>query len=543
MSTRTFILSTRMPASCRRWLAGSLLALLALLAAGPAWMDLFRIGLRDEESSQVLLAPFVAAWLLWLGLRSRPPEQPQKSSLATPDWLGPAVIGLGVLSYHLGDRYLWQALWHFGAVLALIGSLLTVTGRSWALRLAPALGALLFLVPVPGRLRQVIALPLQTWTAIGGQRIFELLGVPVERAGNVLVIDQTLVEVAEACNGLRLVFALALVCYLYAFSVPMPRLGRAALILGSPLLAVLVNTVRLVPTAWLYARAELETADRFHDMSGWLMLPLCLGLLWGGGRVGRWVRGPGAPPPGGAPSAPPPPAASPAPPAPSSGPFRRFGPFTASLLLLGALMAGELAAARRGPDVARYHRRVAETIGALPYRAGPWVGTDVAIPAAAFTLLRPGAIVSRDYHHLDTGARASVLLVQSRDARDLAGHYPPVCYPAHGWSQQKQTRRHWDLSGTRVPGVIYTFRRQTFAQPSEIVVYDAFALPGVGLTPDMQSLREQAARRHLSRYGAAHWMVVFPGDLSPETREEAFRTLTEMALPALRAVAELEAAS
>jgi len=146
-----------------------------------------------------------------------------------------------------------------------------------------------FLVPIPGLIRQEIALPLQTATASVTHTTFELLGVEVSRSGNVLSINGTQVGVAEACNGLRMVFALVLVSYAFAFSVPLRWYVRTAVVGLSPLSAILCNVTRLVPTVWFYGHASDGWAGTFHDWAGWAMLFVAFLLLLGIIRLLQWA--------------------------------------------------------------------------------------------------------------------------------------------------------------------------------------------------------------------------------------------------------------
>ncbi len=279
------------PRACRgvSWReAGLALALVvaAVLATGDAWSDIAHIALRDDEASQVLLAPVVAAWLFWIRrgrLRHFRPEHL---------WAGPALIVLGWTAYLLGDRFLVQSAWHLGALLVALGALASVLGGGVLVRFGPAVAALAFLVPVPGRLRQAIALPLQAATAHVTQALLDTLGFDVERLGSVLRVNGHEVMVAEACNGLRMVFALVAVSFAFAYGVPL-RNGIRMLVLGlSPLTAVAFNVLRLVPVVLGYGYFEEPFANQLHDLSAWVMLPCSFLALLGVTRVLRWAHVP-----------------------------------------------------------------------------------------------------------------------------------------------------------------------------------------------------------------------------------------------------------
>ena len=53
-------------------------------------------------------------------------------------------------------------------------------------------------------------------------------------------------------------------------------------IISAPVIAVLANVVRITVTAMLYEFGGVKLgAAIFHDLAGWLMMPLAVLLLWG----------------------------------------------------------------------------------------------------------------------------------------------------------------------------------------------------------------------------------------------------------------------
>jgi len=263
--------------------AAGVLGAAGLAVTWPAWSDLARMALRDEESSHILLVPLVFVGLVyvrrWRFRRLRP----------TGQWVGPALIAGGWLLHSVGDRWLIQAFWHGGAVVTVVGCLITAVGAQVLYRFLPAFLVLGFLVPVPGLVRQQIALPLQTATARLTEWVFAFFGQEVGRSGNVLTVGTTEIAIAEACNGLRMVFALTLISYAFAFSTPLRPYVRVLVLAASPALAIMANIVRLIPTVWVYGRFSTPTADLFHDLSGWVMLPLAFLILMGVIGLLRWA--------------------------------------------------------------------------------------------------------------------------------------------------------------------------------------------------------------------------------------------------------------
>jgi len=186
-------------------------------------------------------------------------------------------------------------------------------------------------------------------------------------------------------------------------------------------------------------------------------------------------------------------------------------------------------------DTDAYHQNVRTAIEAIPLTIGSWVGTDVLVPPAAIALLRPNAIVSRRYINRQTGQHADLLVEQCRNARDMAGHYPPVCYPSNGWTAQKERQMVWTTSdGLEIPGMEYEFSQSLPQRASLVVVDNVFVLPDGAIAHDMKGVRALAANYHKHFYGAGQIQVVFSTHMAAGER----RKITEFFLGAIRPVIE-----
>jgi exosortase len=259
------------------------MAALGVAATYPAWADMYLIAYNDDEYSHIFLVPLVALWMVWVRLlRFR-----HCRTTGTGIGLFVAALGWAISSY--GFYHGHQSLWHGGSVLVVLGCVLTVLGKQLAFRFFPAVAVLVFLIPVPGMIRQQIAIPLQTWTAQISQVVLEVIGVPVERSVNQLTVNGIPVNIIEACNGLRMVWPLILMSYAFSFGLPLRNSVRFLVLAASPLAAIFCNVVRILPTIWLYSYHTKKVADLFHDYSGWLMLPIAFLILLGLIKPLRWA--------------------------------------------------------------------------------------------------------------------------------------------------------------------------------------------------------------------------------------------------------------
>ena len=263
--------------------AALVLACLGVLATWDAWADILRYAYVDEEYSHIFIVPVVAVWMLWVRrMRFR-------HCKISGTVFGPLFVAIGWFASTYGLAHQHQALWHGGALLVVVGCLLSVLGKNVLFRFFPAFAVLIFLIPVPGLIRQAIALPLQAWTATIAQACLEILNVTTEVSENRIIINGQPVTIAETCNGMRMVFPLILVGYAFSFGLPLRQSVRMTVLLFSPIAGIVCNVIRTVPTIWIYGNQPREIADTFHNYSGWFMLPIAFLLLLGIIRLLRWA--------------------------------------------------------------------------------------------------------------------------------------------------------------------------------------------------------------------------------------------------------------
>jgi exosortase len=272
----------------RGWHQHHLLLLAAMLAVVAWWgrlalQDIWSFATGQVDNGYILFAPVVAVYLAWLR-RSR-----LQFIRYRPNLIGLGIVAIGLLLSSWGDDQGVQLAWHGGVVLALIGCVYTMTGWEVVRQFAPVLIAVALVIPIPGRVRFAMAGPAQEYSTIAAHAFLQLMGFDAVRSGNVITIDGEAVAVGEACNGMRMVFALALVVYAFVFSVPFRTSTRLLLIALSPVVALICNVIRLVPTSIAYGWFDPATAEQIHDIGGWLMLPLALLMLMGVVRLLRWL--------------------------------------------------------------------------------------------------------------------------------------------------------------------------------------------------------------------------------------------------------------
>ena len=269
-----------LPATSRKSEAwGIPLLLLAVLVVSywPTILPLFKDWRGDDNYSVGQLVPLAALYMLWN----------DRKKLARcnvrPCWWGVIVILAAQAARLYGLVFLFESAERYSLVLTIVGLTLLVAG--WQV-FRQGFWILLFLflmVPLPGRIHNMISGPLQGFATTLAVATLELIGVAVVREGHTMLLnDHVPVAVAEACSGLRMLTAFIVVAFVLAYVVNRPRWQRATLVLSSIPVAIVCNQIRLVVTALLFLVVSSQAGEKFfHDFSGLTMMPLAVLILAG----------------------------------------------------------------------------------------------------------------------------------------------------------------------------------------------------------------------------------------------------------------------
>lgn len=244
----------------------------------PIIVILFKDWQGSDDYSAGQLVPLVAIFLLW---RER---KKLRECLLKPCWSGGiALLVLAQAGRAYGLLFMFESAERYSLVLTIAGLVLMVAGRQVFRRVIWILLILLLMVPLPGRVHNMISGPLQNIATTGAVFLMEAFGVRVSQQGNVMMLNQdTPLAVAEACSGLRMLTAFVIVAAFIAYMVKRSRLQKATLLVSSIPVAVICNMVRIFVTAILMLKISSEAADKFfHDFAGLVMMPIAVLLMFG----------------------------------------------------------------------------------------------------------------------------------------------------------------------------------------------------------------------------------------------------------------------
>jgi exosortase len=230
----------------------------------------------DAQYSHGFLVPIFAAAILWFRRERFPTGKLEPSLRAGLLWL------LAGLAMHLlGGRLAVEPLDAFSLLPTLVGLCLLMGGWA-ALRWAwPAIAFLGFMLPLPYQVELFLAHPLRRVATTATTYLLQLLGFPALAEGNVILIDDLRLGVIDACSGLGMLVTFFALSTAFALVIERPLLDRLVLVVSAIPIALIANIVRITATAVAHRTLGSAAGNALtHDLAGWLMMPLALGLLW-----------------------------------------------------------------------------------------------------------------------------------------------------------------------------------------------------------------------------------------------------------------------
>jgi hypothetical protein len=187
-------------------------------------------------------------------------------------------------------------------------------------------------------------------------------------------------------------------------------------------------------------------------------------------------------------------------------------------------------------DPNTYHAAVRTAAARLPERVGAWRAASVDAPRKDAATGALNLALAREYRNATTAQRANLTLVQTRNAVDLQGYWPPVRFPAEGWTLRVTESRSISLDDLRLPVTAYRFAIESSSRHAEIVVYSTVMRPGGKLSDGRTGIHEAEDDSRMRVFGAALLQVTFDASVAPESRDEVFRTLVGGARPIMDVV-------
>jgi exosortase len=230
---------------------------------------------NDSDYSHGFLVPVFAAYLLWVRRGMFNPQSARGS------WFGLALL-LCAASMRWFSTFFFYPLLDAPSLLPCLAGVALLVGGWSALHWAwPGIVYLGFMMPLPAVIDSFLSHPLQRVATISSTWLLQLLGVPAISRGNVIWLTAERLGVIDACSGLRMLLVFLAITVGASFLIQRPLWEKVFVGLSALFIGVVANVLRITVTAILYEYVGKEWAERvFHDLAGWLMMPLAMLLLW-----------------------------------------------------------------------------------------------------------------------------------------------------------------------------------------------------------------------------------------------------------------------
>jgi exosortase len=222
---------------------------------------------NDPNFSHGLIVPVFSAYLIWEKRNDLKPFSCRDSAFS-----GLLILFAGAVLLVIGKAGGEYFTMRLSLVLVIGGLFRVVFGKDGFRRCLFPLGFLLFMIPIPYILYDGIAFPLKMVASWIGEHSLRSIGVPVFREGNIISLPTMVLEVADACSGIRSLFSLLAVASVAAYLGSRTIIVRTMVVISAVPIAVVTNSTRIVGTGVFIDLGYPQLAQGFfHTFSGWLI--------------------------------------------------------------------------------------------------------------------------------------------------------------------------------------------------------------------------------------------------------------------------------
>ncbi len=257
---------------------------LLVLANIPVFVDLVADWLHDDNYSHGFFIIPISIYLFYS--KRDELEFPAKQSKT-----GLFVFLIGLLVIVLGTAASEFFTTRVGFVTALTGFGLQTLGYKNFRKVWFSFFFLLFMIPIPSIIYYAATLPMQLLATKVTVFLLDIIGVPVARNGNIIALPNYMLEVVEACSGLRSLMTLLALGALYSYSKMPGKVLPIVLFCATVPIAIMTNIFRIFSTALGAYAISTELAEDFlHELSGIMVFISALIMMLILGAILQWIR-------------------------------------------------------------------------------------------------------------------------------------------------------------------------------------------------------------------------------------------------------------
>jgi exosortase len=221
----------------------------------------------------------LAAYVLWM---SRGVIQPQTEWTRLDLGIGLLLVTLGISMRLAGIYGRSASVEGWSLIPFLLGLICLAFGCRPMQRALPGAAFLALTIPLPDALVGQLSGLLQSSAAQAGAFLLQTTGFPAVAWGNVITLSNGKIGVEEACSGLPMVYAFSALCVGASQVVDRSAFEKIIIAFSAIPIAIAANWLRIFSTGLAFECFDSNTAKHFfHDVAGWLVLPVGFLLLLG----------------------------------------------------------------------------------------------------------------------------------------------------------------------------------------------------------------------------------------------------------------------
>jgi exosortase len=246
-----------------------------VLVYWPVMRDLVRAWSTDDNYSHGFFIVPLALYFAW-ERRASIINAPQRPSIA-----GILIVAVSLFLLVGGLLGAELFLTRISLLGTLAGAVLFLFGWPMLRVLLFPLAFMLLMIPLPAIIFNKIAFPLQLLASHVGEYTISSMNIPILREGNVLILANAKLEVAEACSGIRSLVSLFTLGIVFGYFVDRRWWVRSVIALSAIPVAILANGLRVASAgiaAHNFGMAGVE--GLFHEFSGWVVFVLAFMMMF-----------------------------------------------------------------------------------------------------------------------------------------------------------------------------------------------------------------------------------------------------------------------
>ncbi|MCL4493080.1 MAG: exosortase W [Nitrospirae bacterium] len=249
------------------WPKAALLASVLIFAYFDTLSFIVRIWLHRDGYSHGFLVPFISLYFIYAD-RNRLKQIPVLPNIPG----GMALLLGGCLMLLLGDIGSVSMIQQISLIVTLSGLVVILSGMRYLKALSLPLAYLVLMIPalldpVMDRLHW----PFQLFAAAVSAELLRLVNIPVFRHAQYLELPGTILEVANACSGVRYLLSIIALGVPLAYFTQRTWMRRAGLVILAVIIGILANPVRIALIGmWTYYTGQ-DVHGPLHIFQGFFV--------------------------------------------------------------------------------------------------------------------------------------------------------------------------------------------------------------------------------------------------------------------------------